>query len=374
MKYINIIIFLLACYLFFDMPLCALNREVTVTIDAGAGSLRQAIIDINVAGETSNNITFNIPGTGPHSIAPASALPSINFPTNINGYSQPGTNITTRSAKIVLDGLLTNTGVHGLEITNGASESIIQGLIIERFGGDGIFLNNSNGCKIIANVIGSPFDQTLGNGNQGITAIGSNNLISCNVIGNNGRVASLNPGAGILVSEATSRENIIFSNTDFVNKTSGIVLDTGANNNQTAPVITLAQKSGSFIILAGTLVSIPNTTFRLQFFTNEQNRNPITEGQTFESQIDVTTDVSGNASFSTVFGSLAKVEQFVSATATRLVDGTPNETSQYSLNKEITQGPLLSALVEALLKKYCVINFNITELCGADINLIVNPI
>ncbi len=45
---------------------------VTNTDDSGPGSLRQAILDAN-ANPGADLITFNIPGAGPHTIAPLTA-------------------------------------------------------------------------------------------------------------------------------------------------------------------------------------------------------------------------------------------------------------------------------------------------------------
>lgn len=348
--------------LFLSIKSFALTTTVTTTLDSGLGSLRQAITDINTAGQQSNIILFNIPGVGPFTIAPASALPTINFPTNINGYSQPGTNILTRSSLIVLDGIFLAPGINGLEITSGANGSIIQGLIIERFAADGIFMNNSEGNKIIANVIGSPYDPTLGNGNNGVEIVGRNNLISCNIIGNNGR---LNTASGILVNGLNSIGNVIISNIDFSNSSNGITLLAQANNNQSYPIITSADSNGSFLKVNGTLKSLPNTLFRIQIFTLVNNRNPITEGQLFEAQVNLITDNLGNGSFSAIFASLAQPGNFVSATATRLSGANLIETSEYSLNKIISQNScIINPFVSAMIKKYCTININVTELCG----------
>ncbi len=63
---------------------------VTNTADSGAGSLRQAIVaNDNSAGGT-NSIQFNIAGPGPHTITPASPLPSITHPVVIDATTQPG--------------------------------------------------------------------------------------------------------------------------------------------------------------------------------------------------------------------------------------------------------------------------------------------
>ena len=57
------------------LPLSAATFTVTTNADAGAGSLRQAITDANGAAGA-DTIAFAIPGTGPHTIALASALPA----------------------------------------------------------------------------------------------------------------------------------------------------------------------------------------------------------------------------------------------------------------------------------------------------------
>src|SRR5947209_4738452 len=49
---------------------------VTNTNDSGPGSLRQAILSAN-SGPGADTITFNIPGTGVQTIAPASPLPAV---------------------------------------------------------------------------------------------------------------------------------------------------------------------------------------------------------------------------------------------------------------------------------------------------------
>jgi hypothetical protein len=62
----------LAAFLF-AAPLAAGTFTVTNTNDTGAGSLRQAILDANAAAGA-DTIVFAIPGSGVHTIAPASAL------------------------------------------------------------------------------------------------------------------------------------------------------------------------------------------------------------------------------------------------------------------------------------------------------------
>src|SRR4051812_13305839 len=63
--------------------------HVTNTGDSGAGSLRQAILDSNVAGG-SNTIAFALPGTGVRLIRLATPLPEVITRTLIDGSTQPG--------------------------------------------------------------------------------------------------------------------------------------------------------------------------------------------------------------------------------------------------------------------------------------------
>src|SRR3954471_20591744 len=62
---------------------------VSNTGDSGAGSLRQAILDANATNGL-DTITFQIPGGGPYTITPASALPAITDAVLIDGTTQPG--------------------------------------------------------------------------------------------------------------------------------------------------------------------------------------------------------------------------------------------------------------------------------------------
>ena len=73
-----------------DIALTDSIFPVTSTADSGPGSLRQAILDSNVATGGSNSITFAIPGQGAHTIVLASPLPTISNPLLIDGWSQPG--------------------------------------------------------------------------------------------------------------------------------------------------------------------------------------------------------------------------------------------------------------------------------------------
>lgn len=80
------------------MALCTSTPAATIIVtntnDSGAGSLRQAMLAANTSGEP-DTIAFAIPGTGPHTIAPASRLPDLQGTLTIDGHTQAGSRANT---------------------------------------------------------------------------------------------------------------------------------------------------------------------------------------------------------------------------------------------------------------------------------------
>jgi len=109
---------------------------VTSTNDSGAGSLRQAILDAN-ANPGSDTIAFNIVGTGPHTIAPATPLDPITDAVTIDGYTQPGSSANTNPVGQGLNTVLqieiagTATAGSGLDVR--AQNVTVRGLVVNRF-------------------------------------------------------------------------------------------------------------------------------------------------------------------------------------------------------------------------------------------------
>src|SRR6266480_4933594 len=105
---------------------------VTNTNDSGDGSLRQAIIDANIAGGT---ITFNTPGPTP-TIPLQSPLPPITAPVVLDGTTQPSTPAATPGLTIGLD---PNSIVSGslLDLAPGSDASTVHGLAFGGLTGDG---------------------------------------------------------------------------------------------------------------------------------------------------------------------------------------------------------------------------------------------
>ena len=133
---------------------------VTNTSASGPGSLQQAILDANAASGL-DMISFQIPGTGVHTITPANALPSITDPVVIDGTTQPG---FAGMPLIEVNGTNADATSDGLRLT--AGNSTIRGLAINRFGGAGIHVQLPGGTNFIqGNFIGTDPTGTLSQGN-----------------------------------------------------------------------------------------------------------------------------------------------------------------------------------------------------------------
>jgi hypothetical protein len=145
---------------------------VTNTNDTGAGSLRQAILDVN-GSPGPHTISFNIPAGGVQTIAPLSLLPAISNSVTIDGYTQPGASVNTSPVAhngvllVRLDGVaVTNSSPSALRFYS--SSNAVRGLVIVRFY-DGVAFFGSSGNVVAGNFIGYDTDGVArGNSDVGI--------------------------------------------------------------------------------------------------------------------------------------------------------------------------------------------------------------
>jgi hypothetical protein len=209
----GILAFAVATALFFVLlaprPAHAADFIVTNTNNSGTGSLRQAIIDANDA-STDDTIKFDIPSTDSNcnatsdvcTISPTSLLPAITDKVTLDGYTQTGadansaiTNANNADLKIELSGASAPANAFGLAVSGAdASGTTIKGLVINRFGEQGVFINAPN-TIIEGNFIGTDPTGTLDRGNvsDGVQLLSSGNTVggpanaAQNVISGNGR-------------------------------------------------------------------------------------------------------------------------------------------------------------------------------------------
>jgi hypothetical protein len=206
----------------------------TVAVD-GVVTLREAITSINNGANVNadvvavgayganDRIAFMIPGSGVHTIAPLSALPTITVPVTVDGYSQPGASPNTLSngdnatILIELDGSLSSSS-NGLTIT--AGNCTISGLVIGGFF-DGIHLITGGANTVSGNFVGTRADGTTAHGNHiGIFVESANNIIGGTVPAAR-NIASANV-VGIGVNNAGAIGNLVegnFIGTDAVGTT-----------------------------------------------------------------------------------------------------------------------------------------------------------
>jgi hypothetical protein len=161
----------------------AATFTVTNTNDSGPGSLRQAIMNVNINCSGADKINFNISSTNAssdginyYSIKPITALPIISCPVNIDGFTQPGAiegapvieisgdfvspSISQPAVDDSSSGypagilLVGRDKLTGAKLVNNPSGSTIRGLMINKFPLHGIYLYGSDHVTIIGNFIG----------------------------------------------------------------------------------------------------------------------------------------------------------------------------------------------------------------------------
>ncbi|HWI29915.1 MAG TPA: right-handed parallel beta-helix repeat-containing protein [Microbacterium sp.] len=213
-------------------PSHAATFTVTNTGDSGPGSLRQAILDAQ-ATPGAHTITFNIPGPGPHTITPASALPILGTAgstISIDGCTQPGSVCVAGSAPVVM------VRIHGsnaglLHAKSAGSPTVIKGLSITgaafaisgiRTAFNGDFYYGADAVTIEYNYLGLAPDGTAAGNGVGVrcrntlsTQNGPDGVrIVHNVIGGNSTagIACTNTypfGVGGTISGVVIADNII---------------------------------------------------------------------------------------------------------------------------------------------------------------------
>lgn len=219
----------------------AATFTVTNTNDAGAGSLRQAILDANAAAGI-HTITFNISGAGPHVITPTTNLPSLGNPSitdpqsiTLDACTQPGASCSPTSIQpqVQIDGsnVTGSNPVVGINKTNDASGGMtVRGLSVTNGPGFGIQGNRTayqavfqapSNMTLEYNYVGLAPDGSAAPNAAGVvlaanTALpgGNNNHIAHNVISGNTGVGFRTTGlvtfvAPVNVTGLVIEDNII---------------------------------------------------------------------------------------------------------------------------------------------------------------------
>lgn len=321
------------------------NTNQGVAIFGGASS--------NTVGGTTVGTRNVISGNNGAGVRISDAATSANrVEGNFIGTNAVGTGAIGNSLQgVEIYGAVNNTiGGSVAGTGNLISGNLSDGILIS-FAADG---NVIQGNTIGLNAAGST---VLANGQEGIqvwegsinTMIGGATSQTRNIIAGNGL-------QGIVVF-GTATGTVMISNTIYGNGALGIDLggdgvtsndpgdvDTGANSLQNTPVLTSAQTTGSSITIDGTLNSLIDTHFRVEFFASPtSDPSGYGEGQIYIGFVDVLTNGSGNASFNSNYAVAVPGDYVVTATATRLSAGMVFiETSEFSANIH-TNPPAISS-------------------------------
>lgn len=295
------------------MPAAFIAYFVTNTNDSGAGSLRQAILDSNATIGVADQILFNIPGSGIHTIDLASALPDITDPVVVDGTWQTGWVYTPL---IEVNGAAVPAPNAVMTVSAGSTK--IRGLAITRGQDAGIRLQTNGGNEVEHCAIGttggiglrSLNTPELGNAGPGVDVVsGVNNLIWRTRIAFNG-------GPGIVVRSAATAATInqiqLYGNAspqfdlggDGPTPNDAGDGDTGANNLLNAPILErfeLFQASGAdrratlFLRIEGA----PLTNHALRVFFGRRGKSKddleITNPSDMGGTTGINTDASGLA-------------------------------------------------------------------------------
>ena len=198
---------------------------MTNTVDPGDGTcdtgctLREALSEAN-ANPGADDIVFNIPGAGVHTITLIADLPLIIGPVTIDGYTQqPGASANTLA---VGNNAVLQIEVNGDNAFGGfllaANDCTLRGLVINRCDGNGILIAGLFGTIVSNTLIEGNFIGTdpggtiaLGNGSSGVVISGGTNNVIGGITPAARNLISGNIAWGVALEDGAS-ENVVQGN------------------------------------------------------------------------------------------------------------------------------------------------------------------
>jgi Calx-beta domain len=180
----------------------------------------------------------------------------------------------------------------------------------------------ATGNLIEGNYVGTDLGGNAALGNE-INGIILSDNASDNTIGGTGggqgNSIAYNVQAGVLVQSGTG--DSILSNSIVFNGQQGIALDSG-NDLQSAPTLSGASGGGTGSNVEGSLTSVPDTSFLIQFFSSLiPDPSGVGQGQTFLGSTVVTTLAGGTASINFNVASGLAIGTWMTVTATNESNG-----------------------------------------------------
>jgi parallel beta-helix repeat protein len=307
----------------------------TSTNSGNQCTLRAAIQETNATPSGPIIINFNISSSATVKvISPASPLPHLNHAATINGYSQPGTSPNGRMSgddavlKIVLNGVNAGSSANGLVVNNNGP-TLIEGLVIQRFGGSGISLVGSH-TKVEGNFIGTNAGGTTAAANGvGVTVTGAQNVIGESHVGAL-NIVSGNSGDGILVTGNDAAQNTILGDYIGTTKSGSSALANGGDGIDVAGGSALIGANGSGNLVSGNTgsgIRVSTTSSGTQIQTNLVGTDATGMAALGNQRQGV--DCAGSAGLS-IGGTAATMRNVISANGAEgmLLSSCPNSTIQ----------------------------------------------
>jgi hypothetical protein len=186
------------------------DAAVINTNDSGAGSLRQAILDVNAqANSQPIGIVFNIPGNGVQTITPLTPLPTLTSPTILDATTQPN---YAGTPLIELNGSSAGASANGLHVAAGSS--MVGGLVIDSFSGDGILIDTNGNDVIQGNYVGTDVTGTLAEANSGngVQIVDAPHNVIGGTTSSARNIISGNTGEGVRIDGALATGNVVQGN------------------------------------------------------------------------------------------------------------------------------------------------------------------
>lgn len=299
---------------------------------------------------------------------------------NLFGIEISGGNLNTIGGVAANAGNVIGYNGDGIDLDNGAQQNVVQGNLIG-VGADGatavknllhgVAMRSSNGFAAPlgpaqSNEPGTSFNSIGGtiagaaniiqnNGGAGVAVFGNpvsasgdpniGNAIEGNSIFKNGRDYQTASSAPTPLLGIDLSADFTYPRDDgsTPNDSHGHGGSNDPNNFQNFPVLISASSQGGTTLIAGTLQSTANTTYRIEFFANDLD--PLTlpaEGQEFLGSTTVTTDSSGSASFNTSLSISVATGRLATATATDLLGNTSEFSAAKSISSCDTDPPVIS--------------------------------
>jgi hypothetical protein len=239
------------------------------------------------------------------------------------------------------------------------------GNLISGNGLDGVSFFSSNQCVVEGNKIGTTADGNgpLGNAGNGVDIAGNGVTIggtvagAGNIIANNG-TGTLPPDevVGIGVGVFSGSGNAILGNSIYSNSVGGMGIVPGTNNDQRPPVETSVENADSSITIDGTVESTPDTTLRVEFFSNPSDSS-IPQGKSFLGFVNVTTDGVGSGIFTFTTAVPASPVPIITATAT---DASGNSSGFSVLPSEVTTTTVRSSVNPSNIGQNVIVTATVT--------------